>query len=477
MMKGTIGFCLVAVAAGSFDAAKRIMGKLATHGSRPRSGVQGRTADRPVKRFDELVCFGSQCHEWTDTAFHARLPMPPGYWRSLLRSPSPGNASAAVCDARFGTPLRCTDLAPGAPCNKPEAQRCTDLPELRGPLQASQERAYAGTILELKRSWLPPHLPRHKNTTHLRCHSSGCLQARDVQPPSGDWITRRLDYTEAPDANGRSALRQGYVPMLQQEVHSHGSWPRISQLPCSSARMEDAVVLRSFFVDTRGRPLDGIAGNATFLEMGAFDGLRESESLFFERCLGFRGILVEAHPLSFQKLLSVRKVSLNVRLAVCARFGWVNFTGPPESYSRANTSRMPLPKWAEAHVERYERQTRHPMLIRCGPLGHYLHRLGVDRIDYMSLDVEGSELAAVKSLIDPKYSISVGVLMVEVRGDGQRKPISETLLAAGLHFVGQIYGRPSPANEVVSDVFLNLTHMRLHFPASRVCATESTRVR
>jgi hypothetical protein len=421
-----------------------------------------------VKRITELVCFGLVCHKWMDADFQARLPMQPSYWRSLLGSPPPGNTSA-VCDARFGTTLRCTDLAPGTPCNKPEAQRCVDLPEFRGPLQAQQEQAYAGTILSLKKSWLPSHIPYHINKTHLRCLSSGCLKAGDIQPSSGDWISKRLDFKEAPNANGQSAKRQGYVPMLQQEVHAHGPWPRISQLPCSSARMEDAVILRSFFVDNQGRPLDGIAANATFLEMGAFDGLRESESLFFERCLGWRGILIEAHPLSFQKLQSVRDVSLNLRLAVCKRFGWVNFTGPAESYSRANTSHMPLPKWAEENVER---QTKYPpMLIRCGPLGHYLHRLGVDRIDYMSLDVEGSEFAAVKSLVHPKYSIAIGVLMIEVRGDGQRKPISETLLAAGFHFVGQIFGKPSPANEVVSDVYLNLTHIRLHFPASRVAAT------
>ena len=143
----------------------------------------------------------------------------------------------------------------------------------------------------------------------------------------------------------------------------------------------------------------------------------------------------------------------------------MNFTGPAESYSRANTSRMPLPKWAEENVQR---QTKYPpVLIRCGPLGHYLYRLGINRIDYMSLDVEGSELVAVESLLHPKYGIAIGILMVEVRGDGQRKPIAERMLKAGFLFVGQIYGKPSPANEVVSDVYANATHIRTHFPASR----------
>ena len=40
------------------------------------------------------------------------------------------------------------------------------------------------------------------------------------------------------------------------------------------------------------------------------------------------------------------------------------------------------------------------------------------------------------------------------------------LLPAGFTYVGQIHGRPSPANDIVSDVYFNKTHMRIHFPGS-----------
>ena len=257
----------------------------------------------------ELVCFGKSCYEWKDPNFQARLPMPSNLWRQQLQIPMINGS--AVCDPRFGVHLRCTDLASGSPCHEPDMQRCSDLPEMRGPLQLNQQQVYKGSVLMLDKSWTPTKLPHWKNSTRVPCHSSGCLKANDIQPPNGDWITKRLTFLESSEASGQTAWRQNYVPMLQQEVHAHGPWPRISQLPCSSARMEDAVILRSFFVDHSGRPVDGIGVNATFVEMGAFDGLRESESLFFERCLGWRGILIEAHPLSFQKLLSVRDASLN----------------------------------------------------------------------------------------------------------------------------------------------------------------------
>ena len=78
--------------------------------------------------------------------------------------------------------------------------------------------------------------------------------------------------------------------------------------------------------------------------------------------------------------------------------------------------------------------------------------------------VEGSELVVVESLLRP--GLSLGVLMVEVRGDGQRPLLFATLLQARMTYAGQIYARPSQRNEVVSDVWVNLSHLELHYPRS-----------
>lgn len=120
---------------------------------------------------------------------------------------------------------------------------------------------------------------------------------------------------------------------------------------------------------------------------------------------------------------------------------------------------MPLPGFGA------EPGRKTPLTVRCGPLGSYLRQLGVSRVDYTSLDVEGSELIVISSLLSSP--ISMGVLMIEVRGDGQRARIAGRMLAAGFDFVGQIYAKPSPANEVVNDVYVNRSHLGLHFPDSR----------
>ena len=70
----------------------------------------------------------------------------------------------------------------------------------------------------------------------------------------------------------------------------------------------------------------------------------------------------------------------------------------------------------------------------------------------------------VKSLERP--GLSLGVVLVEVRNDGQRPGILQHLLGRGMRYVGQIYARGTMINKVVDDCFVNVTHMRTFFPRS-----------
>lgn len=52
----------------------------------------------------------------------------------------------------------------------------------------------------------------------------------------------------------------------------------------------------------------------TFIELGAFDGLHETNSRFYEACLGWEGLLIEGNPVVYESLLvnrpSTHKMSL-----------------------------------------------------------------------------------------------------------------------------------------------------------------------
>ena len=85
------------------------------------------------------------------------------------------------------------------------------------------------------------------------------------------------------------------------------------------------------------------------------------------------------------------------------------------------------------------------------------------RIDLAFVDVEGAEYEVLQSLED----VALGVVVIEVRGDGARPKLAKLLLSRGLHFVGTLYARGTVANAIADDVYCNFTHMERFFPTSR----------
>jgi hypothetical protein len=64
-----------------------------------------------------------------------------------------------------------------------------------------------------------------------------------------------------------------------------------------STHNEDRFAIRYF-----GGAGNWTDGRRTFLEIGAFDGVTESNTSIMERCLGWRGVLVEPNPRAFDAL-------------------------------------------------------------------------------------------------------------------------------------------------------------------------------
>ena len=69
---------------------------------------------------------------------------------------------------------------------------------------------------------------------------------------------------------------------------------------------EDEHVYRRYFSRNDSEP---IVRNGTYVEMGAYNGVTFSNSLFFERELGWRGLLVEANPKNYADLVRTRNRS------------------------------------------------------------------------------------------------------------------------------------------------------------------------
>ena len=279
---------------------RRVSSRLAKGGSAVVSTFESENIQVQSLSSD-AVCLGAACMSWA--AAHAACSGPGG-WRSALPPPfslERAHACGLTYGERSGT---CSDYTtqPWSAFNRSLAWPPSELMRLQS----------TGTLDRLERA----------DAMH---GGPGLSTPASEPPPSRCSVTPELCL---------GFPRPGYVLTLTQSLCAHKNpaprlltRPRraapcrpIEQLPCSSARFEDGAVLRSFFSRADGSAIRG----GSFLEMGAYDGNLESTTRFFEGCLGWRGVLVEAMPRLFRRVVAQPRSTLNLRLAACARHGWVS---------------------------------------------------------------------------------------------------------------------------------------------------------
>jgi len=163
-----------------------------------------------------------------------------------------------------------------------------------------------------------------------------------------------------------------------------------------SRAMEDKMLYDALF-RTDGKTVKG-----NYIELGAFDGESQSNTRFFELCLGWKGLLIEGNPSSFKKLVGNRPGAHRMSFApscsadVAANNGTVRFTAG--SFTSAGLS-----EFVEA---------RNQVSVPCGPLAPVLeHVFQEEPIDFFSLDVEGAELLVLDTV--DFHAARIEVLMVE----------------------------------------------------------------
>lgn len=163
--------------------------------------------------------------------------------------------------------------------------------------------------------------------------------------------------------------------------------------------------------------------NGFYLECGAYDGETDSNSLFFERERNWTGLLIEPDPITFTHLLSKNRHAYALNACI----------------SPYNTSRLlpftvggtlgGLNDFMDAKF--LDRLVKHAggiykILIECFPLYSVLAAVGVNHIDYLSLDVESVEIEILKTVPFDKISISaMSVEMYQMNHALQNKRIAE----------------------------------------------------
>ena len=196
---------------------------------------------------------------------------------------------------------------------------------------------------------------------------------------------------------------------------------------------EDLLVRKEFFCDKcppaqRVRPVPSSgsleAGQRSYVEIGALDGLKYSNTLMLEHALGFGGVLIEGHPINAKKLARYRGVgglfqwdrrgrNHIVREAVCSGRGTLTYTGLPGLGTAGGIEQMSM-----GYKAAWKSRFRHNFTVPCRPIGEMIREAGLKHIDFFSLDVEGAELLVLQTF---DWSVTVGVWVIEADGHSPHK--------------------------------------------------------
>ncbi|XP_047737147.1 uncharacterized protein LOC108678160 [Hyalella azteca] len=141
--------------------------------------------------------------------------------------------------------------------------------------------------------------------------------------------------------------------------------------------------------------------NGFFIECGAYDGETFSNTLNFERTLGWRGLLVEGDPNNYKALLRMNRKAWTV--GAC-----LSIKPFPHSvmFQMKGTGGL-IRRDMEGKVSR----PKNVVEVQCLPLFSLLLALNVTTVDYFSLDVEGLELEVLKTI--PWDKVHIKTLSVE----------------------------------------------------------------
>jgi FkbM family methyltransferase len=168
---------------------------------------------------------------------------------------------------------------------------------------------------------------------------------------------------------------------------------------------QDAYIWRTLFAEKQR--------SGFFVDIGAYDGATFSNSYFFERVVGFNGLLIEPNPAAFQRLASLRR-SEAINCGVGPSQGSLEFI-QCDGYGEQLSC---VAEFATSeHLARIDEERRQfgfgvsKIKVPVLPIDSILGERGITTIDLLSLDVEGMELEILRTF--PFGEVHVRVAAIE----------------------------------------------------------------
>jgi len=210
-------------------------------------------------------------------------------------------------------------------------------------------------------------------------------------------------------SRGRKALAEGHglLKTLAGEVTHAPSRGTINQQVWDCERAlglnaqffsqsgQDAFLDREVF---RGKR-DGV-----FVEIGGYDGIAGSNCLFFELMRGWTGLLIEPSPTFFARAAAFRRATC-LQVAVADQEGEAEFLDVTEGLSQMSGLTASYDASLRAAVEADTRHRGALIRVPTTTLAAILDEHGLAEVDYISLDVEGGEMAVLSSFPFERYRV------------------------------------------------------------------------
>lgn len=148
-----------------------------------------------------------------------------------------------------------------------------------------------------------------------------------------------------------------------------------------------------------------------FVELGANDGISQSNTKHLELFQGWHGVLVEPYPGNFKKLAKTRSNRTHSENAACVGF---DFSGTEMELTYSNLMTIPMEGASDiedrkTHAESGQKWLKQndrveTFLARVQTLSSILDESDAPKnIDLLSLDVEGGEIEVLRGVDHTKY--------------------------------------------------------------------------
>ncbi|KAH3894693.1 uncharacterized protein LOC127867739 isoform X2 [Dreissena polymorpha] len=172
------------------------------------------------------------------------------------------------------------------------------------------------------------------------------------------------------------------------------------------------------FIDSRLNYMEG----GFYVECGALNGEKGSNTLFFEKVRKWNGLLVEADPSNYQALKSKHRKAFTVNACLSPQPYPAMVT-----FNKAfNRGRVVDNNEAKDWIHQ-QGISKDEVSVQCFPLYSLLLALNQLTVDFFSLDVEGDELRVLKTI--PFDKVDIKMMTVEyvhqVGKDGDLKSFVE----------------------------------------------------